>query len=40
MYMGEAIKEIEEQGIKGIKVNGGEINMLRFAGDTTIVAGP
>jgi hypothetical protein len=38
MYMEEAIKEIEEQGIKGIKVNGEEINMIRFADDIAIVA--
>jgi hypothetical protein len=39
MYMEGAIKEIEEQVIKGIKVNREEINMLRFADDIAIVAG-
>jgi methyl coenzyme M reductase subunit D len=34
-----AIKEIEERRIKGIKVNGEEINILCFADDIAIVAG-
>jgi hypothetical protein len=38
MYMEEVIKEIEEQGTRGIKVNGEEINMLLLADDIAIVA--
>ena len=38
IYMEEAIREAQEIGLNGIKINGDEINMLRFADDIAIIA--
>jgi hypothetical protein len=38
IYLEEAISEAQDIGINGIKINGEEINMLRFADDIAMTA--